>query len=127
MHNGYKIEDGKVIVFVDLYEVDGEKWWENEDMLIFVLSHEAGHAIYSVDAELRFDFREQLMQRMMQRTEKTELQEYVEEYYPFWLWDGEMFAYKFQGWAAGVDEWCGTKITTDLIKSCEYVRNWINE
>ena len=109
---------------MDLYFIDGQAWWhDNKDMLIAVLAHEAGHAVYKVDSRVSYTFNKLLKAR----TERTELQKYVEEYYEESKWDGEMFAYKFEGWVAGVDEWCGTKITTELIKRVEDVKNWINE
>lgn len=99
LFRGYRVVGAeKIIVFVDLFAFSD--WWENnEDMLVQVFAHEAGHAIYKADQKVRYNFKKVLD---AQYAAETELEKYVKTYYDDWSWDEEMFAHMFQAWVTCV-------------------------
>jgi len=119
LFRGYRVEDDKMTVFVNLFNSDG-KWLKNEDMVKFVIVHEVGHSIYKADLETRYNFNS-LKQEMPQ-----EMWEYVMEYHPVWYWDEELFADGFAAQVCGVQKWGDDVIfEPGIVGKVEGIKKWI--
>lgn len=110
-------DDRMITVFIDLFNSDS-KWWQDENMLKFALSHEVGHAVYKADLGVRYYFNS-LKQEM-----PAKMWEYVIERYPAWSWDEELFANGFAAWITDVDKWGTVQMDSSIIGEVRGIEKW---